>query len=57
VTDGDWTDFQRVEAEISPTFGAGDSWAGLIALRGCQQLLLRGHSHQPYIRRLQARVA
>jgi len=31
VTDTDWTDYQRVEAEIRPTFGAGDSWAGLVA--------------------------
>ena len=31
VTDSDWSDYQRVEAEISPTFSAGDSWAGLVA--------------------------
>ena len=29
--DTDWTDYQRIEAEITPTFGAGDSWAGLVA--------------------------
>ena len=31
VTDTDWTDYQRIEADITPTFGAGDSWAGLVA--------------------------
>lgn len=31
VTDSDWSDYQRVEADITPTFNAGDSWAGLIA--------------------------
>jgi len=31
VNDTDWTDYQRIEAEITPTFGTGDSWAGLVA--------------------------
>ena len=30
MTDGDWTDQQRVEADITPTFGTG-SWVGLVA--------------------------
>jgi hypothetical protein len=31
VDDTDWTDDQRVEADITPTFGTGDSWVGLVA--------------------------
>jgi hypothetical protein len=31
ATDSDWSDYQRVEADIAPTFSAGDSWVGLIA--------------------------
>ena len=31
VNDTDWTDYQRIEADITPTFGTGDSWAGLVA--------------------------
>ncbi|MEO8017443.1 MAG: hypothetical protein ABI769_06495 [Pseudomonadota bacterium] len=32
LVDGtDWAAYQRVEAEITPTFGASDSWVGLIA--------------------------
>ena len=30
MTDGDWTDQQRVEADITPAFGTG-SWVGLVA--------------------------
>jgi hypothetical protein len=30
LTDTDWTDYQSIEADITPTFGAGDSWVGLI---------------------------
>ena len=30
MTDGDWTDKQRVEADITPTFGTG-GWVGLVA--------------------------
>jgi hypothetical protein len=31
VNDTDWTDYQRIEAQITPTFGSGDSWAGVVA--------------------------
>jgi hypothetical protein len=31
VEDTDWTDYQRVEADITRTFGASGSWVGLIA--------------------------
>src|SRR5204863_5003347 len=31
VNGTDWTDYQRVEADITPTFGASDSWVGLVA--------------------------
>ena len=31
VNDTDWTDYQRIEADITPAFGAGDSWAGVVA--------------------------
>ena len=31
VSNTDWTDYQRIEAQITPTFGTGDSWAGLVA--------------------------
>jgi hypothetical protein len=31
ATQSDWTDFQRIEAEITPTFARSDSWVGLVA--------------------------
>jgi hypothetical protein len=31
VDDSDWNYYQRVEADIAPTFGAADSWVGLVA--------------------------
>jgi hypothetical protein len=31
VNDSDWTYYQRVEADIAPTFGAADGWVGLVA--------------------------
>jgi hypothetical protein len=31
VADSDWPDVQRVEADIAPSFGTADSWAGLVA--------------------------
>jgi hypothetical protein len=31
LNDTDWTDFQRVEADITPTFSGTGSWVGLVA--------------------------
>ena len=31
VNDSDWNYYQRIEAEIAPTFGAADGWVGLVA--------------------------
>jgi hypothetical protein len=31
VNDTDWTDYQRVEADITPTYGGSGSWVGLVA--------------------------
>ena len=31
LNDTDWTDYQRVEADITPTFGGTGSWVGLVA--------------------------
>ncbi|MES1262853.1 MAG: hypothetical protein ABUL69_00755, partial [Peristeroidobacter soli] len=31
ANDSDWTDYQRIEADIAPGFGAADAWVGLVA--------------------------
>jgi hypothetical protein len=31
LDDTDWTDYQRVQADITPTFGGTGSWVGLVA--------------------------
>jgi hypothetical protein len=50
VTDSDWSDYQRVEADITPTFNAATGWAGLIARYvDPEQLLLRGHPRQSHV--------
>jgi hypothetical protein len=30
-TDTDWTDYQRVQADVTPSFGATGSWVGVVA--------------------------